>query len=62
VWFRKQERQQPVRDAVKEVRKNVLYRRIFEHGVLPLIDAIDDPDEHEAELERAWSEFRRLLL
>jgi len=35
-------------------------RRLFRHLILPLIDAIEDEGEREQELERAWSDFRRL--
>lgn len=60
-WFRKQERQRCAREAVDEVRKNVFCRRLFKYSILPLIDAIEDADERDRELERAWREFRGLL-
>jgi DNA primase len=60
-WFRKQERQRHTRDAVEEVRKNILRRRLFKHLILPLIDAIEDEEEHKQELDRAWGEFQRLV-
>jgi len=60
-WFRKQHRQKPIRDAIEETRNNVLCRRLFRHLILPLIDAIEDEEERNRELQRAWSEFRRLV-
>jgi len=60
-WFRKQERQKPRREAVEEVKMNVVRRRLFRHLILPLIDAIEDEEEHNRELDRAWSEFQRLM-
>jgi DNA primase len=60
-WFRKQERQKPRRDAVEEVKMNVVRRRLFRHLILPLIDTIEDEEEHNREVDRAWSEFQRLM-
>jgi DNA primase len=60
-WFHKQQRQVKYRDAIKETRKNILRRRLFKHLILPLIDTIEDEEEHNRELDRAWSEFQRLL-
>jgi hypothetical protein len=59
-WFRKQDRQRHTRAAIEEVKKNVVRRRLFKHLLLPLIDAIEDEEEHNRELDRAWSEFQRL--
>jgi len=60
-WFRKQERQKPRRDAVEQTRNNVLRRRLFKYLILPLINTIEDEEEHNRELDRAWSEFQRLM-
>jgi DNA primase len=59
-WFRKQERQRHTRDAIEEVKKNIVRRRLFKHLILPLVDTIEDEEEHNRELDRAWSEFQRL--
>jgi len=59
-WYRKQERQVNIRDAVEETKKNIVRRRLFKHLILPLINSIEDEDERNEELKRAWSEFRRL--
>ena len=60
-WFRKQERQRHTRAAIEETKKNVVRRRLFKHLILPLIDAIEDEEEHAQELERAWADFQRLV-
>ena len=60
-WHRKQDRQKKMRDAVDKTRHNVLCRRLFRHLILPLIDAIEDEEERNRELQRAWSEFRRFV-
>jgi DNA primase len=60
-WFRKQERQAATRAAVEETRASIVRRRLFKHLILPLIDAIEDPEEHARELDRAWADFERLM-
>ena len=40
---------------------NVVRRRLFRHLILPLIDSIEDEDEHAKEVDRAWSDFQRLM-
>jgi DNA primase len=57
---RKEERQRQTRAAIEETKKNIVRRRLFKHLILPLIDAIEDEEEHNRELDRAWSEFQRL--
>ncbi len=59
-WHEAQGRKARVRDTARRVRASVLKRRAFALLVLPTIDAIyDDPEEHQAELERAWAEWSR---
>ena len=58
-WSRKQERQRHTRAAIAETKKNVVRRRLFKHLILPLIDAIEDEEEHNRELDRAWTDFQR---
>jgi DNA primase len=60
-WHRKQERQRHTRTAIEETKKDVVRRRLFRHLILPLIDAIEDEEEHARELDRAWGEFQRLI-
>jgi hypothetical protein len=60
-WHRKQERQLHTRAAIEETKMNVVRRRLFRHLILPLIDTIEDEEEHARELDRAWSDFQRLM-
>lgn len=60
-WHRKQERQRHTRAAIEETKINVVQRRLFRHLILPLIDTIEDEEEHNRELDRAWGEFQRLM-
>jgi DNA primase len=60
-WHRKQERQHHTRSAIEETKKNIVRRRLFKHLILPLLNAIEDEEEHNRELDRAWSEFQRLM-
>ena len=60
-WFRKQSRQAKTRAAIEETKKGIVRRRLFRHLILPLIDAIEDEAERNRELERAWSDFQRLM-
>ena len=60
-WFRKQERQRHTRAAIEETKMNVVRRRLFRHLILPLIDTIEDEEEHNRELDRACGEFQRLI-
>jgi DNA primase len=59
-WFRKQERQRHTREAIEETKKNIVRRRLFRRLILPLLDTIEDEQEREQELRRAWYEFKRL--
>jgi DNA primase len=60
-WFRKQQRQRHTRTAIEETKKAIVRRRLFRHLILPLIDTIEDEEEHNRELDRAWDEFQRLM-
>ena len=59
-WYRKQDRQRHTREAIEETKKAIVRRRLFRHLILPLLDAIEDEEERSRELDRAWSDFRRL--
>jgi hypothetical protein len=61
-WFRKQERQRPIRDGIEQVLRQVKQRRLFGWCVLPAIDAIVYEEERQQELERACSDFQQLPL
>ena len=60
-WHRKQERQRHTRTAIEETKQNIVRRRLFRNLILPLIDTIEDEEEHNRELDRAWGEFQRLM-
>jgi DNA primase len=59
-WRSKQKRQRHTREAIEETKKNIVRRRLFKHLILPLLDTIEDEQEREQELRRAWYEFKRL--
>lgn len=60
-WFRRQERQAPVRAAVEQTRKGIYRRRLFKYLILPTLQRIEDDEEYDRELERAWSDFQEML-
>jgi DNA primase len=60
-WHRKQQRQRHTREAIEQTKNNIVARRLFRHLILPLVDTIQDEEERNEELKRAWSEFRRLV-
>ena len=60
-WHRKQARQRHTRTAIEETKKAIIRRRLFRHLILPLIDTIEDVEERNRELDRAWADFRRLM-
>ena len=61
-WFAKQKRQEPIRAGIEHVRRQILLRHVFKWCVLPMVDAIKDEEERRQELERAWADFREVLL
>ncbi len=56
-WHRATQRKAEYRDAAYRVLGNVLKRRLYRTLVLPYIELIEDPEEHERELERSWREW-----
>jgi CHC2 zinc finger len=53
-WFRKQERQRPVRDAINRARFDHLRRRLFRYFFESSLLRIEDPGEREAEAAVLW--------
>jgi DNA primase len=53
-WFRKQQRQRPVRDAIDRVRFEHLRRRLFRRFFAPSLVRIADTEEREAEATILW--------
>jgi hypothetical protein len=58
-WFRKQERQKPLRDELYEVRVKHAQRRLFKI-VAPLIADIEDEEEREQEARRIWKDLHSM--
>jgi CHC2 zinc finger len=59
-YFRKQERQRPVRDAIDHARLEHLQRRLFRRFFKASVLAIEDEEEREAEYQALWNEAGRL--
>jgi hypothetical protein len=53
-WYRKQEQQRPVRDAINRARFDHLRRRLFRWFFEPSLVRIESPDEREAEAALLW--------
>ena len=53
-WYAKQERQQPVRDAIDRARFEHLQRRLFRWFFEPSLLRIEDPEERKAEAVILW--------
>ncbi len=60
-WFRKQERQRPIRDGLAAVRVRSLQRRLF-RLFEPMISKILDPEERAAEARRVWEDLAPLAV
>ena len=58
-WFRRQERQKPVRDAIEEARQHHVTRRVFRIFV-PMLEEVTDPDERREETELLWDAAYRI--
>jgi hypothetical protein len=53
-WFRKQERQKPIREAISRARFEHLRRRLFRGLFAPSLMRIKDPDERKADALIFW--------
>ena len=53
-WYRKQKRQQSVRDAIDRAKFDHLRRRLFRWFFEPSLLRIENPDEREAEAALLW--------
>jgi DNA primase len=53
-WYRRQERQRPVRDAIDRARFDHLRQRLFRWFFEPSLLRIEDRDEREAEAKLLW--------
>jgi hypothetical protein len=55
-WFRKQERQKPVRDALEQVKVRSARRRLM-RAFGPLVASIEAPEERREEAQRIWQDL-----
>ena len=53
-WYRRHERQRPIRDAINRARFDHLRRRLFRWFFEPSLLRIENPDEREAEAALLW--------
>ncbi len=60
-WFRKQERQKPIRSALEKIRFNLQRRRLF-RLLEPMLSGIEDQTEREREAEFIWREITPLAV
>jgi hypothetical protein len=58
-WFRKQERQKPIRDAAHEIKVRSAQRRLM-RIYAPLVACIEDASERREEALAGWNECGRL--
>jgi DNA primase len=58
-WFRKQERQAPVRQALEDAKIAHLQRHVFRR-FMALLEAIEDDQERKAEAEHLWQAAREI--
>ena len=56
-WHEKEARHTRWREEAEKVRAEVLRRRLFRLLILPTVNQIENEEERNAELERAWAEF-----
>lgn len=54
-WYRKQSRQERLREEMQRQRERVLKRRLFKIQMLPLLEGCT-----EAEIRAAWEDFRKI--
>jgi DNA primase len=60
-WYRRQERQRPVRDALEEVKVRHVQRRLY-RIFAPAIDRIEDETERKAEKAQTWDDLRQVAV
>lgn len=60
-WYRKQTRQQRLRERLRAERAEVKRRRLFRYFVLPELEKVAEP-ERAAETRIAWERFKRVPL
>jgi DNA primase len=55
-WYRKQERQKPVRDAIEQAKIRAAQRRLYRWVFGPPAEHLEDLDERAEEMRRAWDD------
>ena len=55
-WYRRQERQKPVRDAVEQARVRAAQRRLYRWVFGPQAERLEDLNERAEEMRRAWDD------
>jgi DNA primase len=59
-WFRKQELQKPLRDAIAEAKRRSIQRRLF-RLFEPYLSRIEDPEKRGAEARELWRDLGELV-
>jgi DNA primase len=59
-WFRRQERQRPIRDAIEEAQFEHVRRRIFRRFFKEFVVGIEDEEERDVEYRILWDATRPL--
>jgi hypothetical protein len=57
-WFRKQKRQQKVRDLVHEAKVEVLTRRLWRYVVEPIVMELESEKERDEASKKLWNATR----
>lgn len=60
-WYRKQSRQERIREQLEEERREIRRRRLFKYCVLPELEFVA-PEDREHETRVAWERMKRLPL
>jgi hypothetical protein len=61
-WFRRQERQKPLRDAITEARVEVIMRRLWRWIFEPILADLEDDDERAKTGNKLWATVRPLVV
>jgi DNA primase len=59
-WFKKQERQHPIREAIKDAKFRRVQRRLYRWLYAPIIAGFEDEVEREEEARIGWDECEML--
>jgi P2-related tail formation protein len=61
-WFKKQDRQARIREALEEEKRALKLRRLFRVVQVPIIEHLTPPSEVEEEVRRSWARVKNLPL